>query len=31
MLGLNGLKDDLHDFIFSPVFGGELRRAPAKA
>jgi uncharacterized damage-inducible protein DinB len=23
---LNGLKADFHDFLFSPVMGGELRR-----
>ena len=23
---LNGLKEDFHDFLFSPVMGGELRR-----
>ena len=31
LLRLNGLKDDLHDFIFSPVLGGELRRSAAKS
>jgi uncharacterized damage-inducible protein DinB len=30
LLRLNGLKDDLHDFIFTPVLGGELRRGQAK-
>jgi uncharacterized damage-inducible protein DinB len=28
---LNGLKDDFHDFLFSPVLGGEFRRGQAKA
>jgi len=27
VLRLQGLKDDFHDFLFSPVMGGELRRA----
>jgi uncharacterized damage-inducible protein DinB len=31
LLRLNGLKDDLHDFIFSPVLGGELRRSQSLA
>jgi uncharacterized damage-inducible protein DinB len=31
LLRLNGLKDELHDFIFSPVLGGEIRRPAAKA
>jgi uncharacterized damage-inducible protein DinB len=31
LLRLNGLKDDLHDFIFSPVLGGEIRRSAAKS
>lgn len=28
---LNGLKVDFHDFLFSPVFGGEIRRGQEKA
>lgn len=28
---LNGLKVDFHDFLFSPVLGGEFRREQAKA
>ncbi|MDQ6706940.1 MAG: DinB family protein [Acidobacteriota bacterium] len=28
ILRLDGLKDDFHDFLFSPVMGGELRRSP---
>jgi uncharacterized damage-inducible protein DinB len=28
---LNGLKVDFHDFLFSPVLGGEFRRERAKA
>jgi len=31
MLRLSGMKDDFHDFLFSPVMGGELRRGEAKA
>ncbi len=31
LLRLSGYKVDLHDFIFSPVMGGELRRAPRPA
>jgi uncharacterized damage-inducible protein DinB len=27
----NGFKGDFHDFLFSPVLGGEVRRAQAKA
>jgi len=30
LLRLNGLKDDLRDFIFTPVLGGELRRGQGK-
>jgi len=26
LLRLNGLVDDFHDFLFSPVMGGEFRR-----
>ena len=26
LLRLDGLKPDLHDFLFSPVMGGEFRR-----
>jgi uncharacterized damage-inducible protein DinB len=28
---LHGLRDKFHDFLFSPVLGGELIRAPGKA
>jgi uncharacterized damage-inducible protein DinB len=28
---LNGLKGEFHDFLFSPVLGGEFRRQQAKA
>ena len=28
---LNGLKDDFHDFLFSPVMGGKLRRETQSA
>jgi uncharacterized damage-inducible protein DinB len=28
LLRLNGMTDDFHDFLFSPVMGGELRREP---
>jgi len=28
---LRGLRDKFHDFLFSPVLGGELIRAPGKA
>jgi len=31
MFRLNGLKVDFHDFLFSPVMGGELRREPQTA
>ena len=31
LLRLNGLKVDFHDFLFSPVLGGEFRRQQAKA
>lgn len=30
LLRLNGLKDEIHDFIFSPVFGGEFLRSSDK-
>ena len=30
LLRLNGFKDDFHDFIFTPVLGGEIRRSAAK-
>ena len=30
LLRLNGLKDELHDFIFTPILGGEIRRNQAK-
>jgi len=28
---MNGFKGDFHDFIFSPVLGGEFRTEQAKA
>ena len=28
VLRLNGLTDEFHDFLFSPVMGGEFRREP---
>jgi hypothetical protein len=28
---MGGLKGDFHDFLFSPVLGGDARRDPAKA
>jgi uncharacterized damage-inducible protein DinB len=28
---INGLKGDLHDFLFSPVMGGKFQRAQVKA
>ena len=28
---LHGLRDKFHDFLFSPVLGGELIREPGKA
>ncbi|HKF52433.1 MAG TPA: DinB family protein [Candidatus Acidoferrales bacterium] len=31
ILRMNGLKDDMHDFIFTPVLGGELIRNKAKS
>lgn len=31
LLRLNGMTDDFHDILFSPVMGGELRRGQAKA
>jgi uncharacterized damage-inducible protein DinB len=31
VLRLNGLTDEFHDFLASPVMGGEFRRAPEKA
>ena len=31
LLRLNGLTGDFHDFLFSPVLGGEFRREQAKA
>jgi len=31
LLRLNGVKADFHDFLFSPVMGGELRREPQTA
>ena len=31
LLRLNGLVDDFHDFLFSPVMGGEFRREQANA
>jgi uncharacterized damage-inducible protein DinB len=31
LLRLNGLKVDFHDFLFSPVLGGEFKRGQAKA
>lgn len=31
LLRLNGLKVDFHDFLFSPVMGGDLKRAPQTA
>jgi uncharacterized damage-inducible protein DinB len=31
LLRLNGFKGDFHDFIFSPVLGGEFRSEQAKA
>ena len=30
LLRLNGFKDDFHDFIFTPVLRGEIRRSAAK-
>ena len=31
VLRMDGLKGDFHDFLFSPVLGGDARRDPAKA
>jgi len=31
MLRMNGIKDDFHDFLFSPALGGEIRREQAGA
>ncbi|HEV2422267.1 MAG TPA: DinB family protein [Candidatus Acidoferrales bacterium] len=31
LLRLHGLKDELHDFIFTPVLGGEIRRNGPKS
>lgn len=31
LLRLNGLKDELHDFIFTPVLGGEIRRSASRS
>jgi hypothetical protein len=28
---LNGLPGDFHDFLFSPVMGGEIKREQSKA
>jgi len=31
MLRMNGIKDDFHDFLFSPALGGSIRREQASA
>jgi len=31
MLRMNGVKDDFHDFLFSPALGGSIRREQASA
>jgi uncharacterized damage-inducible protein DinB len=31
LLRLNGLPGDFHDFLFSPVMGGEIKREQSKA
>ena len=31
MLRMNGIKDDFHDFLFSPALGGSIRREQATA